>query len=226
MTSRNRTEMQQMLDDIALDAELTAEMTGRREFSQLVMDAIAAVPRDQFVPPESLDRAYYNIPLPIGYGQTISQPYIVALMTDLLEPQPQQTCLEVGTGCGYQAAVLSLLFKQVYSVEIIPWLQRRAAERLHQLQFDNVQCLLSQGPVGYPAHAPYDCIIVTAAAERIPKALVEQLKPGGRMVIPVGPQHHGQMLYLITKSNDGVVSKKAMLAVRFVPLVTGVDDPG
>ena len=211
---------QQMLEDIRVDAELTAEMTGRDRFSSTTMKAMATVPRDQFVPTKLLPQANYNIPLPIGHGQTISQPYIVALMTDLLDAQPEYICLEVGTGSGYQAAVLAQLVQQVYSVEIVPALHLEAKARLKRLHFNNIDCILGGESVGFKEHAPYDGILVTAAADQIPEALIDQLASGGRMVIPVGPQHLGQTLYLVEKNKDGKVIKQPLLAVRFVPLLS------
>ena len=216
---------QQMLEDIARDAELTAEMTGRQAFSEVVMDAMATVPRNLFVDDEQASQAFYNIPLCIGHGQTISQPYIVALMTDLINPQPEHICLELGTGSGYQAAVLSLLVRRVYSVEIVPALHRQAAARLRKLGYDNIDCLLGGEQLGDSEHAPYDAILVTAAADPFPEPLLTQLKPGGRMVIPVGSEGFGQVLYLVKKSIQGTVSRHPLLAVRFVPLIAARQSP-
>ena len=217
---------QQMLDDISMDAGLTAEMTGRSVFSPSTMEAIASVPRNQFVPEELLAQAYYNIPLPIGHGQTISQPYIVALMTDLLDAKPEYNCLEIGTGSGYQAAVLSCLVKKVYSVEINPVLHLQAKARLERLNFNNIDCILGGEELGCIEHAPYDGILVTAAADQIPPTLIDQLTSGGRMLIPVGPQHLGQTLYLVDKNEQGKVNKKPLLAVRFVPLLPVKESSG
>lgn len=180
------------------------------------MQALAEVPRHAFVPRSEQPRAYVNAPLPIGHGQTISQPYIVALMTELLQPEEQHTVLEIGTGSGYQAAVLATLVKHVYSLEIITELAERAAEDLGRLGFSNVSVLAGDGNRGCPEHAPFDGIIVTAAAPEIPAALLEQLKPGGRIVIPVGG-FFSQDLLLVNKSADGRIERKSILPVAFVP---------
>jgi protein-L-isoaspartate(D-aspartate) O-methyltransferase len=173
------------------------------------------------VPPGEAARAYRNHPLPIGSGQTISQPYIVALSTDLLSPSPQDVVLEVGTGSGYQAAVLAEIVARVYSIEIIESLGKTAARRLEELGYGNVEVRIGDGYAGWPEKAPFDGIVVTAAAPRVPQALVDQLKPGGRMVIPVGGSGDVQHLKLLTKRADGGVDEKRVLPVRFVPLVPG-----
>lgn len=183
-----------------------------------VLEALRRVPRHLFVPPVLLDEAYSDTPLPIGNGQTISQPYIVAFMTEQLRPQKDQVALEVGTGSGYQAAVLSLLVSKVYSIELIPELARTAAERLKKQGYDNIEVRQGDGYAGWPEHAPYDLIIVTAAPEKIPPALVEQLKAGGRMIIPVGPRYE-QELRLIEKDPQGRLKVRSVLPVSFVPLV-------
>jgi protein-L-isoaspartate(D-aspartate) O-methyltransferase len=170
------------------------------------------------VPPAQVPYAYENRPLPIGHGQTISQPYIVALMTDLLEPGPDDVALEVGTGSGYQAAVLSPLVGHVYTVEIIEPLANQAAARLDRLGYDNVTTTLGDGYYGWEEHAPFDKIIVTAAASHVPPPLIEQLKPGGKMVIPVGGRFMTQLLLLLEKTSDGEVIARQIGAVRFVPL--------
>jgi protein-L-isoaspartate(D-aspartate) O-methyltransferase len=159
--------------------------------------------------------------LAIGSGQTISQPFIVALMTDLMDVKPADNVLEIGTGSGYQAAVLSELARAVYTIEIVEPLGRDAAERLKRLGYRNVLAKIGDGYQGWPEYAPFDSIVVTAAAREVPPALIEQLKPGGRLVIPVGSQFGAQTLYLIEKQQDGNVTKRAMLAVRFVPLTGG-----
>ena len=207
----------QMVTEIAAMARATADQVGRSQFSGRVMDAMAKVPRHRFVPEELAHRAYGNHPLPIGDGQTISQPYIVALSTELIEPEPDDVVLEIGTGSGYQAAVLAELVRQVHSVEIVERLARESAARLAALGYDNVEVLVGDGYQGRPDKAPFDGIIVTAGAPVIPEPLLQQLKPGGRMVIPVGPQHGAQDLMLIEKAADGSLRRKTVIPVRFVP---------
>jgi len=209
-----------MIEEIAAEAEATADDTGRARFDTRVMAAMGDVPRHAFVPPAEASRAYLNNALPIGRGQTISQPYIVALMTDLLEPRPDHVVLEIGTGSGYQAAVLSKLVRQVYSIEVIPELAAEADERLRRLGYRNVSVKAGDGNAGWSEHAPYDGIIVTAVAAQIPGALLAQLRNGGRMVVPVG-EAGSQELMLITKSADGHISERSILPVAFVPLVAG-----
>jgi len=176
------------------------------------------VPRHEFVPEAQRRHAYENRPLAIGHGQTISQPYIVALMTSLARPAPGQKILEVGTGSGYQAAVLAEAGASVYSVEIIEPLARQAAQRLRVLGYRNVQTRIGDGYYGWKEHAPYDAIVVTAAASSIPPPLIAQLKPGGRMVIPVGSSFFTQTLMLVEKRADGRVRTRQLLPVQFVPL--------
>ena len=212
---------QRMSAEIAALARETAVETGRREFAALVMAAIARVPRHRFVPDDQAPYAYDNRPLPIGHGQTISQPYIVALMTDLIDPQPEQTVLEIGTGSGYQAAVLAELVGRVYTIEIIEPLARRAAEQLKTLGYANVQTRVGDGYHGWEEAAPFDAIVVTAAASHVPPPLIRQLKPGGRMVIPVGAHFLAQYLLLVEKQADGAVTTRQILPVRFVPLTGG-----
>jgi protein-L-isoaspartate(D-aspartate) O-methyltransferase len=195
-----------------------ARVRGVRRIDRRVLDAMRAVPRHLLVPPGYEADAYEDRPLPIGHGQTISQPLIVALMTHLLAPQPDHVVLEVGTGSGYQAAILSRLVAQVYSIEIVPQLAARAADRLSALGYANVAVRQGDGYAGWPEHAPFDGIIVTAGAERIPAPLLAQLRPGGRMVIPLGPSHD-QQLVLVTKSREGRISQEVLLPVRFVPFV-------
>ena len=182
-----------------------------------VLDAIRTVPRHLFVPEGERAAAYQDRPLPIGYGQTISQPFIVALMTDLLALEPGDRVLEVGTGSGYQAAVLSPLAEEVRSIEIVPELGRRAAQTLAEAGFENVETRIGDGYYGWPEGAPFDAIVVTAAAGAIPPPLVEQLAPGGRMVIPVGGPFSTQTLMLVEKRGDGSVATRQILPVRFVP---------
>ncbi len=185
-----------------------------------VLRAMEEVPRHEFVPPEHLGRAYGDHPLPIGYGQTISQPYIVAAMTELLEPEPGDRVLEVGTGSGYQAAILAELVDDVYSIEIVTELCDQACERLATLGYENVHTTCGDGYYGWEEHAPYDGIIVTCAPDHIPQPLVNQLADGGRMVIPVGPPGSYQVLWLIERSGDEIRSERVM-GVAFVPLTSG-----
>ena len=209
---------QGMIREIEADVRLTSAYIDKKEFDPKVMDAMRKVPRHEFVPREVRDLAYENRPLPIGYGQTISQPYIVALMTDLLEPKPQQKVLEVGTGSGYQAAILAQLVADVYTIEIIEPLGNEARERLKQLKYDNVHVRIGDGYYGWKEHGPYDGIVVTAAASHIPPPLIQQLKPGGRMVIPVGSRFMVQQLVLVEKDAKGKLTTRQILPVRFVPL--------
>lgn len=207
-----------MLEAIRHSVRESADYTGRAVLSDKVMDAMAAVSREEFVLPAYRHLAYQNTPLPIEAGQTISQPLIVALMTDLLDPEPGDIVLEVGTGSGYQAAVLAHLVKHVYSVEIVEELAESAAATLKRLDYDNVTVRAGDGYAGWPEHAPFDGIIVTAAAEEIPPPLLQQLKAGGKLVIPVGEEFGYQELLLIEVNADGEVEKRSVLPVRFVPL--------
>jgi protein-L-isoaspartate(D-aspartate) O-methyltransferase len=183
------------------------------------MDAMRKVPREQFVPPEFRYAAFDNGPLPIGFEQTISQPYIVALMTDLLALEEDHVVLEIGTGSGYQTAILSQLCQQVYTIEVISALSAEAQRRFDKLGYDNIEAKTDNGYHGWPEHAPYDGIIVTAAADHIPQALIEQLKPGGRLVIPVGSPYRYQELILIEKDEKGKIHESNILGVAFVPLI-------
>jgi len=192
--------------------------TGHRGLDPRVLAALDKVPRHRFVPAPLRAQAYANHPLPIGLGQTISQPYIVALMTDLAGIDPGDKVLEIGTGSGYQTAVLAELAHHVYSIEILPELGAAARARLRRLGYDHVSIRIGDGYAGWPAHAPYDAILVTAAAEQIPAPLIEQLKPGGRMVIPVGDTALAQELTMVEKDPQGQVRIRAVLAVAFVPL--------
>jgi protein-L-isoaspartate(D-aspartate) O-methyltransferase len=189
---------------------------GRKALDPRVLDALHRVPRHEFVPARLSHMAYLNRPLPIGQGQTISQPFVVALMTDLLELKPGNRVLEIGTGSGYQAAVLSLLAAEVYSVEIVPQLARDAAATLARLGYTNVTTRVGDGYQGWEEHAPYDAIMVTAAPDHVPPALVAQLKPGGRLVVPVGQRF--QELMLLTKGVEGSTSSTSIIPVKFVPL--------
>ncbi|WP_025321241.1 protein-L-isoaspartate(D-aspartate) O-methyltransferase [Deferrisoma camini] len=210
-----------MIRAVEADVAATRARIGRDRLAPAVMEALARVPRHEFVPPEWKDRAYENRPLPIGYGQTISQPYIVALMTDLAGVGPGDRVLEVGTGSGYQAAVLAALGCRVFTVEIIPALAEAARRRLRRLGYDRVRVRLGDGYYGWPEHAPFDAILVTAAADHVPPPLVRQLRPGGRMVIPVGGAFRVQTLTVVEKAADGRVSSREVLPVRFVPLTGG-----
>ena len=210
-----------MVEEIAAMASRTAALTGRQAFSPAVMAAMGKVPRHLFVPPEDIGSAYRNHPLPIGSGQTISQPYIVALSTELVQPREHHRVLEIGTGSGYQAAVLAELVREVYSVEIVESLALQAGERLQRLGYRNVRVRRSDGHVGWPEASPFDAIVVTAAAVRVPAALVDQLRPGGRMVIPVGEQGRSQELTLVEKAGDGRISQRVILSVMFVPMTGG-----
>ena len=207
----------EMLETIAEECRLTQSYTGIQEFKPEVMAAMAKVLREEFVPEPLRPWAYANKPLPIGDGQTISQPFIVALMTDLLCPEKNDVILEVGAGSGYQAAVLSHLVDRIYTIEIVKALADKAAKHLKKLGYRNVEIIQGDATEGCPEHAPYDGIVVTAAAGHIPVALKEQLKPGGRLVIPVGRPHMPQELMLIQKDEQGGFTEKNILPVAFVP---------
>ncbi len=210
-----------MLDDIEREYAFTRGLTGRAMLPERVAAALRVVPRHLFVPAELCHLAYGNHPLGIGRGQTISQPFIVALMTDLLDPPAAGRVLEVGCGCGYQAAVLSQLVAEVYSVEILSELAETATSRLARLGYDNVTVANRDGALGWPEFAPFDGILVAAAAETVPPALLEQLKPGGRLVLPVGSPYGYQELVAITRRADGVLERRDVLGVAFVPLTGG-----
>lgn len=223
MTGKEMSEQDLLLDEICAEAWGTRQYTGRSAFGEGVLVALRGVPREEFVPPALQYRAYDNLPLPIGHGQTISQPYIVALMTDLIDPDPADVVLEIGTGSGYQAAVLSKLVKRVYTMDIVEALATEAAMRLQRLGYDNVEVRSGNGRLGWSEHAPYDAILVAAAARDIPPALITQLKPGGTLVIPVGGTHASQELRVLSKDAEGRVHEHSVLPVVFVPL-TGADD--
>jgi len=208
----------QLVAEIAGMARMTAHETSRPAFSPQVMAAIGKVPRHRLVPPDQVPYAYENRPLPIGHGQTISQPYIVALMTDLLDAKPGDIVLEVGTGSGYQAAVLAELVAKVYTIEIVAVVGKRAAADLAALGYGNIVTRIGDGYDGWPEAAPFDGILVTAAAPHVPQPLVDQLKPGGRLVIPVGGQWQVQDLQVIEKKPDGSTATRRTIPVRFVPL--------
>lgn len=207
-----------MVREIEQDVRATALRIGRQTLNEEVIRAMESVRRHKFVPPAGQSMAYANRPLPIGFGQTISQPFIVALMTDLLAVSKDANVLEIGAGSGYQAAVLAELVHKVHSIEIIPELARQCKERMEALGYDNVTIHEGDGYYGLDEEAPFDSIIVTAAAAYIPPPLVAQLKPGGRMVIPVGSVFATQQLMLVEKDEEGNVSTRQVLPVRFVPL--------
>ena len=210
-----------MVEEIAAMARETASETGRAAFSVRVMSAMGKVERHRFVAAGDESSAYRNSALGIGNGQTLSQPYIVALMSDLLDLKGGEKVLEIGTGSGYQAAVLAELAATVYSIEIIEPLGRLAAQRLSAAGYKNVQTRIGDGYQGWREAAPFDAIMVTAAAPAVPPALIEQLKPGGKLVMPLGAQGSHQALFVITKSADGKTQTRRVLAVRFVPLTGG-----
>ncbi|RLJ17551.1 protein-L-isoaspartate O-methyltransferase [bacterium endosymbiont of Escarpia laminata] len=209
---------QAMVEVIEASVLRTAEYIDKEALDPRVMEAMGTVQRHEFVPEAVKSLAYEDRPLPIGQGQTISQPYIVALMTDLMHPGPEQKVLEVGTGSGYQAAVLAELIDKVYTIEIIEELGEQAAERFHRLGYDNITSRVGDGYYGWQEHAPFDAILVTAASSHIPPPLIKQLKPGGRMVIPVGGHFMVQQLVLIEKTEQGKIITHQILPVRFVPL--------
>jgi len=211
-------ERARMVQEIEAEAEYTSRLTGKGSFDARVMAVMNTVARHKFVPSDTESLAYLNQPLNIGFGQTISQPYIVALMTDLLALRKDDIVLEVGTGCGYQTAILSELAKQVYTVEVIGDLSEQARQRLSAMGRKNIEFRVADGYHGWSQHAPFDAIMVTAAADTIPKPLVDQLKPGGRMAIPVGTAYSGQTLTLVQKDKAGSITKKRVLPVAFVPL--------
>lgn len=213
---RNR---RQMIADIEAGVALTSGMIGKDRLDNRVMTAMRRVPREEFVPPDLRHAAFRDGALPVGHGQTISQPYIVALMTDMLGLEEDSIVLEIGTGTGYQAAILSCLAKQVYTIERIPALARDARQRLAEMGYDNIEIRCGDGYRGWPQKAPFDGIIVTAAAPFIPPALIEQLVPGGRMAIPIGLPSMHQELMLVSRDERGEIHSSSLLGVAFVPLV-------
>ena len=210
---------QRMVSEVDAMYAATRAETGLAAMSPAVRAALGKVERHRLVPPAQAAGAYGNYPLPIGSGQTISQPYIVALSTDLLQVDATSVVLDVGTGSGYQAAVLAEIVRQVYSIELVEELGKTAAARLAALAYRNVEVTIGDGYRGWPEKAPFDGILVTAAAPEVPPALVAQLKTGGRMVIPVGGSNEMQYLKVLTKRADGGYDEKRVLPVRFVPLV-------
>jgi protein-L-isoaspartate(D-aspartate) O-methyltransferase len=204
--------------DAAREAMVREQIVGRGIRDTRVIEALRHVPRHRFIPAAERERAYADSPVAIGLGQTISQPYIVALMTELVRPQPSDRVLEVGTGSGYQAAVLARLVSHVYTIELEDTLARSAGAVLRELKYQNVTVRAGDGYAGWPEHAPFDIVIVTAAPEQIPQALIDQLKPGGRLIVPVGPRFTVQQLQLLEKDKNGAVTTRNVSPVMFVPL--------
>ena len=215
----------QMILEVVAETVFLTQRLGRAALDARVIDVMAKIPREEFVPVELRPYAYLNRPLPVGCGKTISQPFIIALMTDLLEPQAGDVVLEVGTGVGYQAAILAELVQQVYSVEIIDELTQHAKRRLMRLGYRNIEVRTGNGYYGWPEHAPFDKIIVTAAPDLIPPPLLAQLKPGGRMVIPAGIPDE-QQLMLVEKADSGTLATSNILPVRFSELEGNSDYEG
>jgi protein-L-isoaspartate(D-aspartate) O-methyltransferase len=211
--------MSLLLEQISADARSTANWTGRPVFDDVVMRALELVPRHAFVSDQDQALAYANRPLSIGHGQTISQPYIVALMTVLLELELSHRVLEVGTGCGYQTAILAELVEQVFTIEVVSELAAKAREKLNYLGYNTIDFRTGNGREGWLEKAPFQAILVTAASGSIPLALVDQLDLGGRMVIPIGSQEGTQNLVVLVKNETGDITKNEVLPVSFVPLV-------
>jgi protein-L-isoaspartate(D-aspartate) O-methyltransferase len=212
-------ERERMLDEIDNRMQFTGGLTGHPRLAPRVHHAMARVPRHRFVLPEEQSWAYADRALPIGEGQTISQPFVVALMTELLQPEPTDRVLEVGTGSGYQAAVLAECVAHVFTIEIVRALGERAAALLSELGYRNVEVRIGDGYMGWPEAAPFDRVVVTAAPDHVPQPLIDQLKPGGRMVLPVGPRDLDQDLLLLTKDMAGRTVRESKIPVRFVPLI-------
>ena len=212
---------QRLVNEIKADVQQTSIYLDKEALDPRVMRAMATVPRHKFVPLMQRPFAYLNRPLPIGHGQTISQPYIVAIMTDLIKPKPGHRVLEIGTGSGYQAAILAEVVKEVYTIEIIKPLGEDAEARFKDLNYRNVKSRIGDGYYGWKEAAPFDGIVVTAAAGHVPPPLIQQLKPGGRMIIPVGSRFMVQQLVIVEKDMQGKVTTRQILPVRFVPLTGG-----
>lgn len=208
----------EMIREIEADVRATRRETGKSELDPRVMAAMARVPRHEFVPASVRERAYENRPLPIGHGQTISQPYIVALMTDLLELGDDAVVLDIGTGSGYQAAILAEIAAHVYSIEIVPELAHEARARLRRLGYENLEVRAGDGFYGWPEHAPFDGILVAAAVEEIPRPLIDQMKTGGRLILPRGDPARSQDLVVLQKAESGKLIERSIIPVRFVPL--------
>ncbi len=220
-----KNDLENMLKDIEMEVKHTCQFIGKDALNSRVMAAMQQVPRHAFLPEPFREFAYHNSPQPIGSGQTISQPYIVALMSDLLNTKSTDIILEIGTGSGYQAAILSKLVAQVYSIEIVEKLATKARKLLKELGYDNVIVRNGSGYLGWLEHAPYDGIIVTAAAPHIPQPLIDQLRTGARLVIPEGMPGCYQELKVIEKTADGEIDTQTVLGVSFVPLVIPRDSP-
>ena len=216
--AKQQKNIDRMMHDIDAEVRFTHKMTGVDTLSSAVIHAMQSVPRHKFVPTDMMPFAYHNGPLSIGKGQTISQPFIVALMTHLLAVDHESTVLEIGTGSGYQAAVLASIVKKVYSVEVIEALSISAATKFKELSINNIETQIADGYYGWQEHAPFDGIIVTAAAKQIPEPLISQLKCNAKLVIPVGYPGSTQDLVVVEKDSQGKVSEKSVLAVAFVPL--------
>lgn len=214
-------ERSEMVNEIEQEVNLTSSSLRKASLEKKVVDALLKVPRHEFVPPDQRPYAYENRPLPIGHGQTISQPYIVAIMTDLLKLEPAHRVLEIGTGSGYQAAILAELVSDVYTIEIIGVLADQAKERFKRLGYEKIKTHFGDGYYGWGSFAPFDAIVVTAAADHVPPPLIQQLKPGGRMIIPVGGKFTIQQLVLIEKDQKNKVTLRQILPVQFVPLTRG-----
>jgi protein-L-isoaspartate(D-aspartate) O-methyltransferase len=212
---------QELIRAIAADVRDTSQYLNKRELDERVLRAMEKLPRHEFVLSGDRAAAYENRPLPIGHGQTISQPYIVAVMTDLVEPTPTCRALEVGTGSGYQAAILAELCDEVYTIEIVDELGTTARDRLARLGYRNVTVRVGDGYYGWQQHAPFDVIVVTAVASHVPPSLLRQMKPGGRMILPVGTRFTAQQLILVQKHGDGRITTRQILPVQFVPLTGG-----
>ncbi|AGA33015.1 Protein-L-isoaspartate O-methyltransferase [Thioalkalivibrio nitratireducens DSM 14787] len=221
MVSSRKQRIDTLVAEVEREFQETSGSTGISAPDARLVEALRRVPRDAFVPDDSARFAWENRALSIGHGQTISQPFVVALMTQLLELTPESRVLEIGTGSGYQAALLAELAQEVFSIEVVPELARSAAENLQRQGYRNVRVRAGDGRRGWPEAAPFDAVIVTAGAESIPPALVEQLKPGGHLVIPVDSHWLGQDLVLVTRGADGTLHRRAVLSVIFVPLVGG-----
>lgn len=216
-TRNTRAQLNLLIDEIKMEFRNTAHHTGVPEMSPQVELALRQVPRQIFVPERDRDYAFGNYPLPIGHNQTISQPYIVALMTEILGLSPSSRVLEIGTGCGYQTAILAAIAAEVYSIEILAPLAKLADMNLRQLQYSNVRLRIGDGYNGWPEAAPFDAIMVTACAEKVPPPLLAQLGPGGRMIIPLENPIHQQDLYLLFRDQQGGLHRRSVLPVRFVP---------
>lgn len=212
---------QRLVNEIKNDVQETSIYLDKEALDPRVMNAMATVPRHQFVPLMQRPLAYLNRPLPIGHGQTISQPYVVAIMTDLIKPKPDHRVLEIGTGSGYQAAILAQLVKEVYTIEIIKPLGEEAKARFDSLNYQNIHSRIGDGYYGWEDAAPFDGIVVTAAASHVPPPLIQQLKAGGRMIIPVGSRFMVQYLVIVEKDAQGKITTRQILPVRFVPLTGG-----